>query len=652
MCGFAGAVSGQACRREELEGVAGRMTAPIVHRGPDDSGVWADPAAGVVLGSRRLAILDLSPAGHMPMVSPGGRWVIAYNGEIYNHAEIAGRLAATGWAPRGRSDTEVLLAAIDAWGVETAVRAANGMFAFAVWDTQERRLFLARDRLGEKPLYYGWQGGTLLFGSELAALRAHPRFAARIDRAALASYFRHNCVPAPHSIYEGIHKLPPATIASIGASEMSVRAVRPVPYWSAREVAAAAAITIDGPTGADAVDELEGLLRDAVGLRMEADVPLGAFLSGGIDSSTVVALMQAQSSRPVRTFTIGFAESGYDESADAAAVARHLGTDHTSLRLSAADAIDVIPSLPSIYDEPFADASQIPTFLVSRLARSQVTVALSGDGGDEMWGGYNRHTWGPRVWSAIHVVPLPARRLAAAAMTALPPEGWDRAFERLGPLLPRRARLRNPGTKAQKLASVLPSSSPESLYRTLVSHWKDPSRLVLGAAEADTLITSGDRPILPSFSEQMMYLDMVTYLPDDILVKLDRAAMAVSLESRVPLLDHRVVEFAWRVPITSKIVAGTGKWALRELLHRYVPADLVERPKMGFGLPLGDWLRGRLRPWAEDLLAADAIWNDGYLDATLVRQAWDRHLSRQADLGYELWDVLMFQAWLRDTTGG
>lgn len=654
MCGFAGLLDTAPHREGELDDLATSMATTLRHRGPDDGGTWSDASAGVALGSRRLAVIDLSASGHQPMVSSTGRYVIAYNGEIYNHKAIARRLRATGWQPRGHSDTEVLLAAVEAWGLRAALREANGMFAFALWDRDRRRLYLARDRLGEKPLYYAWLGSALVFGSELKALRAWPGFRAEVDRGALALYLRHNCVPAPHTIFEGVSKLPPAAVLSVGAAEMARRGAEPAAYWSARAVAegGVAVTATASPSPPEVVDEVEGLLKEAVGMRMDADVALGAFLSGGIDSSTVAALMQASSSRPIRTFTVGFAEAGYDESADAAAVARHLGTDHTPVRLGPSDAIDVIPSLPAIYDEPFADSSAIPTYLVSRLARERVTVTLSGDGGDELWGGYNRHTVSGPLWSLSRRVPLSARRSLARALRAIPPASWDTAFDRAGPWLPRRARLRNPGTKIHKLAAVLPASDPEDLYRTLVSHWKQPARVALGAVEAPSLLAAGmPAGVGGDLAAQMMYLDLVTYLPDDILVKLDRAAMAVSLETRVPMLDHRLVELAWRVPTSTKIVGGVGKWPLRQVLRRYVPAGLVERPKMGFGLPLGDWLREPLRPWAEELLGERRLRAEGYLEADIVRSAWADHLDGGVDLGHELWDVLSFQAWLEEWRG-
>ncbi len=654
MCGFAGALDPRLPRRELLEETVTEMRDTLVHRGPDDGGTWVDPSAGIGLGSRRLAVVDLSPGGHQPMLSASGRWVLSYNGEIYNHADIAGRLRARGWRARGRSDTEVLVGAIEAWGVRKAAQATNGMFAFAAWDRKERRLYLVRDRLGEKPLYWGWQGSVLMWGSELKAFRSHPDFAGVVNRDVLPVYFRRNCIPAPLSIYQGIAKLPPASIVSIGEAEMARRHAMPSLYWTLPERTGGS-----DPDPVQVVDELEALLGDAVGLRMEADVALGAFLSGGIDSSTVVALMQARTSNRVRTFTIGFANAAYDESVDAAAVAAHLGTDHTAMTVEASEAMTVVESMASIYDEPFADSSQIPTFLVSRLARTEVTVALSGDGGDETWGGYNRHKWGPVVWGTCRRVPLALRRVVANGISGVSPDGWDAAFGRVGPLLPSRLRVRTPGAKAHKLAGVLTSTSPADLYEKLTSHWDQPELLVAGqpipmygrsqaslAELGDVGSRDADRK---GIAEAMMRLDLAGYLPDDILVKLDRAAMAVSLETRVPMLDHRLVELSARVPAAIKLQGGISKWPLRQVLARYVPSDLVDRPKMGFGIPLGGWLRSGLRPWAQDLLDERRLQAEGFLDPAVVTQAWTAHLNAKVDLGGQLWDVLMFQAWLDAT---
>ncbi len=651
MCGFAGLLDpGGARGGDELAALARSMADTLGHRGPDDAGAWADPEAGIALGSRRLAVIDLSAEGHQPMVSRSGRFVVAYNSEIYNFGALRTRLESAGAQFRGRSDTEVLLEAIDSWGLRETLQELNGMFAFALWDRADRRLHLVRDRLGEKPLYYGWVGPALVFGSELKALRRFPAFGAAIDRRTLARYLGLSCVPAPYTIYEGIRQLLPGSMVTISKDAQGRRlgVAETETYWSAFEVAAAGASRPDTDRPFEVVDRLEELLGDAVAMRLQADVPVGAFLSGGIDSSTIVALMRARSRGTVRSFTIAFEDLAYDESAHAAAVARHLGTDHTEFRLTANDAREVIPKLPALYDDPFADASQIPTYLVSRLAREHVTVSLSGDGGDELFGGYNRHAWGGPIWRAASRLPVPVRRAMAGVLTSVSPSRWDAFFDRWGALLPPRARLRIPGLKMQKLAAVLPARSPEELYQILASTWLHPGRLVRGLGDLEDP-SATDRAVpaeLEDLASRMMYLDLVTYLPDDILVKLDRATMGVSLESRVPMLDHRVVEFAWQIPVGLKIRNRTGKWILREVLRRYVPDELVDRPKAGFGLPVGAWLRGSLRPWAEGLLAPDRIDAEGYLDARLVSDCWSQHLSGRRDLEAQLWAVLMFQAWL------
>ncbi len=622
------------------------MASRIMARGPDDAGVWIDEAAGIALAHRRLAIIDLSPAGHQPMTSGSGRYVIAFNGEIYNHGRLRAELAGAGRAPgwRGHSDTETLLAGFDAWGIEGTIRRSVGMFALAVWDRQERILTLGRDRLGEKPLYYGWQGDTLLFGSELKALKAHPAFAASIDRDALALMMRHNAVPAPYSIYRDIHKLLPGTLLSLSWSN---RNGTPAPYWNVCEVVGQGLAHPYTGTAEEAVGQLDSLLREAVRGQMMADVPIGAFLSGGIDSSLVVALMQAQSAQSVRTFTIGFHEAGYNEAQHAAAVARHLGTHHTELYVSAQQAMDVIPRLPALYCEPFADASQIPTFLVSQLARQHVTVSLSGDGGDELFGGYTRYMLGQRLWRQASRLPIGLRGLLARSIQGLPPRAWDRLLTPVQRLLPSAWAQARPGDKLHRAAGFLAARTSAEFYRGLVSHWSDPGTLVLGSREPRTALTDPARqPLTDDFVHQVMALDLLTYLPDDILAKVDRAAMGVSLETRVPLLDHRVVEFAWTLPLHYKFRAGEGKWLLRQVLYRYVPRALIERPKMGFGVPLDSWLRGPLRPWAESLLDATRLRQEGYFDPVMVRTAWDEHLSGQRDWQYLLWNVLMFQAWL------
>jgi asparagine synthase (glutamine-hydrolysing) len=645
MCGIAGFIGGRFDHGAQgARAVLGRMTGAIAYRGPDSAGAWLDSGHRVALGHRRLAILDLSPAGEQPMTSRSGRFVTVYNGEIYNHLELRERLSGP-W--RGHSDTETLLAAIEAWGVEKALGECAGMFALALWDQQEKTLILARDRLGEKPLYYGRQGegadSAFLFGSELKALARHPAFRREIDRRALSLFTRFNYVPAPHSIYAGISKLPPGAFLTLRPGEPTPAIT---PYWSGAEVAAAgAAAPLDiGPE--EATDELERLLSKTVSQQMLSDVPLGAFLSGGIDSSTVVALMQAQSSRPVKTFSIGYDDPAYNEAEHAGAVARHLGTDHTELYVKPEDALAVIPSLPSIYDEPFADASQVPTLLVSRLARREVTVALSGDGGDELFAGYNRYHLAARNWGRISKLPRPLRSAVARGLVALSPEQWNKVAGTLAPILPASLRL-GPGEKVHKAAHGLASGSADDLYRGLVSSWREPAEIVIGGAEPETL----GRETLARLDglgtcERMMALDMLTYLPDDILAKVDRAAMSVSLETRVPLLDHRVVEYAWRLPLDLKLRDGKSKWVLRQLLYRHVPRSLIERPKMGFGIPIGAWLRGPLKGWAEELIGEGRLAGEGYFHPGPIRAAWDAHQSGRSNVQYQLWAILMFQSWL------
>lgn len=645
MCGVTGFLKIGGAPADAMTTDVRRMTDTLSHRGPDDDGTWVDAESGVALGHRRLAIIDLTDAGAQPMISSQGRYVVSYNGEIYNMAEVHQRLEAEGHRFRGRSDTELMLTAIESWGLEAALARLNGMFAFALWDRHERRLQLGRDRLGEKPMYYGWAGQTFLFGSELKALRAHPDFKADVDLGALALYFRHNCVPVPHCIYGGFFKLPPGTTLTVGGAAGST--LVPEPYWSARHAVEAGVRNLLDGSPEELTDSLEDLLGDAVALRMRADVPLGAFLSGGIDSSTVVALMQSRTLDRVKTFTIGFEDLAYDESRDAARVARHLGTDHVHLAVTAIDAMAIIPRLPDLYDEPFSDSSQIPTFLVSQLARRNVTVSLSGDGGDELFGGYNRYAWCPEIWRRISRVPAGVRRGTSNSLLKLSPDAWDSLFRRLDPVLPPRLRVRNPGFKLQKIAGVLPSAGLEDMYLRLASHWHDPGVVVPGGQESRSAVNDpGQWPALVDPVDRMMYLDLVTYLPDDILVKLDRASMGVSLESRVPMLDHRLVEFAWRIPRAMKVRNGQGKWLLRQVLYRYVPEQLVDRPKAGFGLPIGDWLRGPLRAWAEELLDPRRLRHDSILDAEAVSSAWNTHLTGRRNLQDQLWDVLMFQSWL------
>ena len=651
MCGFTGFFRKES-QAEHPEKLLINMGAAISKRGPDDSGQWWDIDAGIGLCHRRLSILDLSPAGHQPMISACGHYVIAFNGEIYNHSDLRRELESAGIAPvwRGHSDTETLLAAFATWGVVPTLQKCVGMFAFALWDKQTRTLTLGRDRLGEKPLYYGWQGqgkdAVFLFGSELKALKVHPAFKAEVNRDALALLMRHNYIPAPYSIWQGINKLLPGCLLTLSHQQ-------PEPciesYWSGKQVVEAGLRSPFTGTAYDAVSALETILCDAVGQQMLADVPLGAFLSGGVDSSTIVALMQAQSSRPVRTFSIGFNEEQYNEAKHAKAVARHLGTEHTELYVTAADAMNVIPKLPSLYDEPFSDSSQIPTFLVAQMARQHVTVALSGDAGDELFCGYNRYLMANRLWGKLSYLPVGLRRAIANSLITLSPSEWNRLASPLMKVLPARFGLMNIGDKLHKGAGVLACQTSSDLYRDLVSHWHDPASLVLGATEPSTVLTNADlQPNTPTDIERMMALDMLTYLPDDILTKVDRAAMGVSLETRVPFLDHRVVEFAWQLPLEFKLRDGVGKWALRQVLYKYVPKALIERPKMGFGVPIDEWLCGPLRDWVEELLDENRLRNEGFFNAQMVRKKWEEHLSGKRNWQYLIWDVVMFQAWLQE----
>jgi asparagine synthase (glutamine-hydrolysing) len=647
MCGIAGFVDFTGQESPDRLGAAGlSMAATLRHRGPDDEGVWVDPDARAVLAHRRLSIIDLSKAGHQPMASASGRWVLAYNGEIYNFRILREELEGLGHAFRGHSDTEVVLAAVEQWGTRGALERCNGMFSLALWDLRERALTLARDRLGEKPLYYGRTGSVFLFGSELKALRAHHAFNAPIDRGSIALFLRYSYVPAPRSIYEGIHKLGPGEMLVL-EGEHPDASPRIETYWSLAAAARRGMGTTFPEGGAhEMVDQLDTLLSDAVGLRMEADVPVGAFLSGGIDSSAVVALMQRQSSRPVRTFSIGFEEDVYDEARFAREVARHLGTDHTELYLPATAALEHLPRIAEIYDEPFGDPSQLPTMLVSAMAHEHVTVSLSGDGGDELFAGYRRYAWAQRAWRSVGWLPAAGRRLVGRGLSRPTRGQWAAVGERLRPVS-RGAIDARLGDRVGKLVDLVSWSDRETMHRDLMSQWRDPSSVVIGASEPPTLFTDIQRaPVIEGDLERMLYVDTLTYLPDDILVKLDRASMAVSLEARVPLLDHRVVEFAWRIPDTMKIRDGMSKWPLRQVLDRYVPRELIDRPKQGFGIPLGEWLRGPLREWGESLLSERRLRDEGFIDPLPVREKWEQHLAGTRNWHYQLWNVLMFQAWL------
>lgn len=643
MCGIAGIWA--KTPRTEIATVARNMSNLIVHRGPDSGDVWHDNDPAIALAHRRLAIIDLSEAGRQPMHSASGRYVVVFNGEIYNHLDIRKEIeeisADAGW--NGHSDTETIVSALDAWGLEGMLRRLNGMFAIAIWDRKLRQLHLARDRMGEKPLYYGKVGNAFVFGSELKALKAVPGWEGRVNRDVLALYLRHNCVPAPHSIYEGIYKLASAHCVTI--SDITADLPEPVPYWSLEDAFDSGAQNQLQGDAESASDELEKLLLDAVGIRMMADVPLGAFLSGGIDSSLIVSLMQAQANKPIKTFSIGFEEAGFNEAVFAKEVAAHLQTDHTEHYFSFKDAQDAIPSLPKMWDEPFADSSQIPTYFVSKIAREQVIVALSGDAGDELFCGYNRYNMGYNVWNKLKLLPKPARHAISKTVLRIPSGSIDSVFSNL----PRRIRYLGAGDRAHKLAEVLRLTDHERFYLHLVSHFKDPNSVVLDGEEPKTLFDRRDDwPDRKDMRDQMMYADLKTYLPDDILTKVDRASMAVSLEARVPFLDHRVVEFAQRFPVAWKTHNGQSKWPLRNILYKYVDRKLIERPKMGFGIPLAEWLRGPLAEWAEDLLNPSALRNDGFFDEKTITDLWSRHKSGVSNAHYYIWDILMFQAWLRN----
>jgi asparagine synthase (glutamine-hydrolysing) len=645
MCGIAGFMRARAdLHADVLAERATRMADAIAHRGPDDRGAWTDSSAGVALAHRRLSVIDLSGEGHQPMVSATGRYLLVYNGEVYNYADVRRELEGAGAAPRwrGHSDTEAMLAAFEKWGIDGALARFNGMFAFALWDRLERTLHFARDRMGEKPLYYGSAQETFAFGSELKALRALPDFATEIDQDALALFLRFNCVPAPWSIYRGIRKLEPGMRAEVRADGHGGFDIRLLRYWDVTAVARSGMAHADGT---DALERLQSALEQAVRLRLVADVPVGAFLSGGIDSSIVTALMQRQCASPVHTFTIGFRNDAYDEAPFARQVARHLGTDHTELYVSGDEARAVVPLLPAMYDEPFADSSQIPTYLVSRLARTQVTVALSGDGGDELFFGYERYVRGLQLARA----PRAMRRATAGALAFVTPAIADRLLCRAQAFLPRRLRFAHPGEKLRKLRRALNEADPRARYLDLVSFWHDgvPTASSHAVTAPHDRFVDADRDL--PFADWMMLVDQRTYLPDDILTKVDRASMAVALEARVPLLDHELLAFAWSLPFDAKSSRGRGKHLLRELLCRYVPRELVERPKRGFAVPLGDWLRGPMREWADALLDETRLRREGFLDPAPIRARWRQHLAGVDSAESELWSVLTFQAWLEAT---
>jgi len=643
MCGFVGVMSKNKAMLDF--NLITSMTNAIAHRGPDDSGFWNDQPAGIALGHRRLSIVDLSPAGHQPMHSPSKRYVLVFNGEIYNHQEIRTRLCEHSWI--GTSDTETLLMAIERWGIHKTIELCVGMFAFAIWDNHMRELILGRDRMGEKPIYYGWQGNSknssFLFGSELKALKNHPSFLPKINRQALSLFMEYSYVPTPHSIYQDIFKLKPGHLLTVSLDKHKPTIE---PYWSFIDMVKSSNTSKLYEPEKDVVDKLESLLKSVIKQQMVADVPVGAFLSGGVDSSTIAAIMQSQSNIPINTFTIGFKEEIYNEAIYAKAIANHLKTNHTELYVTPQQALDVIPGLPGLYCEPFADSSQIPTFLVSKLAREKVTVAVTGDGGDELFSGYNRYTLTKELWCKIFHLPVWARSFIASSMTSLSPNSWNIIANSVPSLVPKSLRLNNLGEKIHKAAKVITTKQFDDFYLGLVTHCK-PEEIVIGSHEQKPLLNYKQSGFtLFDDVEKMMIIDAMTYLPDDILVKVDRASMAVSLESRIPFLDHRVVDFAWRIPQSMKINKGSSKWILREILYKHVPKHLINRPKMGFAVPIDTWLRGPLRDWAENLLDENRLKQEGFFHPEPIRNKWLEHLSGKKNWQHFLWNVLMFQSWL------
>jgi asparagine synthase (glutamine-hydrolysing) len=644
MCGIVGFFSAD---RFNHQNIVEDMMDAIKHRGPDDKGFWHNSESNLYLGHRRLSVVDLSSLGHQPMTSCSDRYVIAFNGEIYNHLLLRKSLKKSGFniTWRGHSDTETLLACIDTWGLEKTIKKCSGMFAIALFDKKHNSIYLVRDRLGEKPLYYGIQNGVFLFGSELKALKKHPEFQGEIDRNSLALQLKYSYIPTPYSIYKGIKKLTPGTIlkVSVNGTYPNIESIEsPIAFWSLKEVAINAQLNTYTGSAIEAVNDLDELLSQSVKGQMEADVSLGAFLSGGIDSSLIVSLMQFQSSSPVKTFSIGFEQEGYNEAVYAKQIAQHLGTKHTELYVSAEDAMNTIPKLSRLYDEPFSDSSQIPTYLVSAMTKESVTVSLSGDAGDELFGGYNRYLWTRKIWNKVKYMPYSVRRFIAWGMTSVSPEVWNKILSQI-------VSMPLTGDKIHKLANILPAKSAEDFYFHLVSHWHDIDTIVIGAKNPVAPVEINSlRLNLGSVEQNMMYLDSISYLPDDILTKVDRAAMGVSLETRIPFLDHHVVEFAYKLPLSMKIRNGEGKWILKKVLDRYIPRKLMERPKMGFGVPIDLWLRGPLRDWAESLLDESRLKREGFFHAESITKKWNEHLSGSRNWQNHLWDVLMFQAWLED----
>ncbi|MBN9412883.1 MAG: asparagine synthase (glutamine-hydrolyzing) [Candidatus Paracaedimonas acanthamoebae] len=636
MCGIAGFLDfSRATSSDLMKKQISQMTASLSHRGPDDEGIWNEVEQGIALGMRRLAVQDLSPAGHQPMISKDGRYVIVYNGEIYNAPELRQLLEKEGFNFRGHSDTEVILEACARWGIVDTVSRLNGMFAFGLWDQKEKKLILVRDRLGIKPLYYGKIGKTLLFGSELKALLSYDKFERKLNPEALNNYFKYNFIPAPQTIYNDIYKLLPGTLIIFNEHGKDERKV----FWDPSKIVQEGLNLRESKIYDDksTIDELERLLKDSIKRQMIADVPLGAFLSGGVDSSTVVSILQSLSSSPIKTYSIGFEEEGFNEAENARIIAQYLKTDHHELILTPQDATSVISQLPKYFDEPFADASQIPTYLVSNLARKSVKVVLSGDGGDELFAGYNRHRIAARMQKIYSFLPLVFRNIIGNSIKLGNEDFWDRMIP--SSLLPQA------GDKLYKFANILKSKDAKELYEILLSQRKTSTNFLRN--QHNTNIFQSENQF-SNFMDSIQYWDLIKYLPDDILAKVDRASMAVSLEARVPLLDHRIVDLAWKLPLNMKIRDGSTKWILRQILYRYVPKGLVERPKMGFGIPLGKWLKGPLRDWGEEFISENRLENSAFFEVKQVRQMWQKHLQGQGNYQHQLWSILMFEAWKED----
>jgi asparagine synthase (glutamine-hydrolysing) len=650
MCGIAGLIRlNQDLSGEELKALVTAMTDEIRHRGPDDEGCWVDQEQSLALGHRRLSIIDLSEHGHQPMMSACQRFVLVFNGEIYNHNLLRKKLEEAGIAPvwNGHSDTEVMLCCFAHWGVEETLKQMNGMFALALWDRKTKTLYLARDRMGEKPLYYANMQGEFGFASELKALKRMPSFKKTINRQVLALYCRLGYVPGSHCIYENVAKVLPGQYLEIrlegGQPQITTNT-----YWSFNAVVEAG---LNNPIQceASAKKQLDILLREATALRMESDVPLGVFLSGGVDSSLIAALAQAESDKCISTYSIGFEEQAYDEAGFAREVASHIGSRHTEMYVGAQDALDVIPTLPAMYDEPFADPSQIPTHLVAKMARQHITVALSGDAGDELFGGYKRYFWARKMWRGIDAIPKPFRHLISSGLDTISPDQWDHLLKLTSPVLGRKLSTAVSGDRIHKMAPLFRSDTPESMYHELISIWPSTGELCKGQIEASSDYSRNEGGVeVDNFFHKMMYLDSLCYLPDDILTKVDRATMSVSLEGRIPFLDHRVVEFAWTLPLEMKVKGNEGKYILKELLDQYVPRKLIERPKAGFGVPLDVWLRGPLKDWAADLLSPENIESDGFFDNQVIQQTWQEFQSGARNWQQRLWHILMFMAWYRE----